>query len=99
MSIPVRLFGKLPQGSVSSGFLNAIDPCEVDHLLGMWIRSFGLDDDIAIDGKTMRGTSKKKTEQTHVLSVVTDQEGLQLTQKKLIQQPMRSHVFDPYSMR
>lgn len=89
----------VPSRSTLYRFLNAIDPCELDHLLGMWIRSFGPDDDIAIDGKTMRGTSKDQTEQTHVLSAVTHQDGLQLTQKKSMQRPMRSNAFVPCSMR
>ncbi len=86
----------IPSRSTIYRFINAIDPCEVDKFLGMWMRSFGVDDQgIAIDGKTMRGTSKKKTEQIHVLSAVTHQEGLQLTRKKSTQRPMRSKSFAP----
>jgi hypothetical protein len=86
----------VPSRSTLYRFINAVDPCEVDHLLGRWLATFGGEDPgIAIDGKTMRGTSKIPSEQTHVLSAVTHQEGRHLTQKKLTRRPMRSPVCGP----
>jgi len=95
----------VPSRSTIYRFLIAIDPEELNKVLGMWIASFlpvrctqtGAHDDdgIAIDGKTMRGTSKEKGEQTHVLSAVTHEKGIQLTQKKLTPKQMRSNTFVP----
>ncbi len=86
----------VPSRSTLYRFINAVDPCEVDKLLGLWLATFGGEDPgIAIDGKTMRGTSKDPRKQTHVLSAVTHQEGRHLTQKKLTPRPMRSPACSP----
>ncbi len=86
----------VPSRSTIYRCINAVDPCEVDQLLGLWLATFGGEDPgIAIDGKTMRGTSKVQSEQTHVLSAVTHQEGRHLTQKKLTPRPMRSPACAP----
>jgi hypothetical protein len=86
----------VPSRSTLYRFINAVDPCEVDQLLGLWLATFGGEDPgIAIDGKTMRGTSKDPRKQTHVLSAVTHQEGRHLTQKKLTPRPMRSPACVP----
>ena len=86
----------IPSRSTLYRFITAVDPCEVDTLLGRWLATFGGEDQgIAIDGKTMRGTSKDQTEQTHVLSAVTHQEGRHLTQKKSTPRPMRSPACVP----
>ena len=86
----------VPSRSTLYRFINAVDPWEVDTLLGRWLDTFGGEDQgIAIDGKTMRGTSKDTTEQTHVLSAVTHDEGRHLTQKKSTPRPMRSPAYVP----
>ena len=86
----------VPSRSTLYRFINAVDPCEVDTLLGRWLDTFGgADQGIAIDGKTMRGTSKAQSEQTHVLSAVTHDEGRHLTQKKSTPRLMRSPACVP----
>ncbi len=86
----------VPSRSTLYRFITAVDPCEVDTLLGRWLDTFGGEDQgIAIDGKTMRGTSKVPSEQTHVLSAVTHQAGRHLTQKKFTPRPMRSPACGP----
>lgn len=86
----------VPSRSTIYRFITAIDPCEVDHLLGRWLDTFeGEEQGIAIDGKTMRGTSKDPSEQTHVLSTVTHQAGRHLTPKKSTPRPMRSPACVP----
>lgn len=78
-------------------FLVAIDPEELDKIFSMWIGSLGGDDPgIAIDGKTMRGTSKNRADQTHVLSAVTHRQGLHIAQKKLTRRAMRSSTSARY---
>lgn len=87
----------VPSRSTIYRFLIAIDPYELDKILGMWIQSLGPDDEgIAIDGKTMRGTSKERSEQTHVMGAATHQQGLHVTQKKSTQRQMRSNTFVHY---
>ena len=86
----------IPSRSTIYRFITAVDPCEVDTLLGQWLDTFGGEDQgIAIDGKTMRGTSKAQSEQTHVLSAVTHDEGRHLTQKKSTPRLMRSPACGP----
>ena len=86
----------VPSRSTLYRFINAVDPCEVDHLLGRWLATFGGEDPgIAIDGKTMRGTSKDPRKQTHVLSAVTHDAGRHLTPKKSTPKPMRSPACVP----
>ncbi len=86
----------VPSRSTLYRFINAVDPCEVDKLLGRWLATFGGEDQgIAIDGKTMRGTSKDQRKQTHVLSAVTHEAGRHLTQKKSAPRPMRSPACVP----
>ncbi len=86
----------VPSRSTLYRFITAVDPCEVDTLLGRWLDTFGGEDQgIAIDGKTMRGTSKVPSEQPHVLSAVTHQAGRHLTQKKFTPRPMRSPACGP----
>ena len=86
----------VPSRSALYRFLIAVDPDELDSILSGWIQSLSPDDgEIAVDGKTMRGTSKEKTGQTHVLSAVTHKDGAQPAQKKWIQRPMRSNVSSP----
>ncbi len=88
----------VPSRSTLYRFITAVDPCEVDTLLGRWLDTFGGEGEeqgIAIDGKTLRGTSKVQSEQTHVLSAVTHQEGRHLTQKKSTPRPMRSPACGP----
>jgi len=86
----------VPSRSTLYRFITAVDPWEVDTLLGRWLDTFGGEDQgIAIDGKTMRGTSKVSSEQTHVLSAVTHQDGRHLTQKKSTPRPMRSPACGP----
>lgn len=78
-------------------FLVAIDPEEINKIFSLWIESLSGDDPgIAIDGKTMRGTSKNRGEQTHVLSAVTQRQGLHVTQKKLTQRATRSRASAHY---
>ncbi len=51
----------VPSRSTIRRFLIAIDPDELNSILSAWIRKLeDFDSPIAIDGKTMRGTSKKK---------------------------------------
>ncbi len=51
----------LPSKSTIRRFLITIDPEELNSVLSAWIRKLeDFDSPIAIDGKTMRGTSKKK---------------------------------------
>ena len=51
----------IPSKSTIRRFLIAINPDELSHILSTWIQTLkDFDSPIAIDGKTMRGTSKKK---------------------------------------
>ena len=89
----------VPSRSTLYRFLTAVAPCEIDTLLGRWRDTFGGEDQgIAIEGKTLRGTSKVPSNQPHVLSAVTHQEGRHLTPKKSTPRPMRSPVCVPCSM-
>ena len=86
----------VPSRSTLYRFINAVDPWEVDQLLGLWLATFGGEDPgIAIDGKTMRGTAKDPRNQTHVLSAVTHDEGRHLTPKKSTPRPLRSPACVP----
>jgi len=74
----------VPSKATIRRFLIAINPDELNNILSMWIQKLkDFDSPIAIDGKTMRGTSKKKREQTHVLGAVDHDSGIQLSQKKV----------------
>ena len=87
----------MPSKSTLYRFLTAIDPEELDTILGRWVQSLQPDDSgIAIDGKTMRGTGNDKSEQVHVFGAATHEQGIALTQKKSTQRQMRSPLLAPF---
>lgn len=85
----------VPSNSTIRRFLIGIDPEELNKAISFWVqKQTGSESSIAIDGKTMRGTSKKKSEQVHVLSAVTHEKGQCLAQKKSLQNPMKLNMLN-----
>lgn len=87
----------VPSSSTIRRFLIGIDPEDLNKAVSLWVEKLSdLKTPIAIDGKSMRGTSKKRDERVHVLSAVSHDKGECLTQKKSAQSQMKLNSLNLY---
>ena len=73
----------IPSVTVIRDVLMRVDPVQLDRALGAWNALWAhLDRSLAIDGKTLRGTTDEHGAQVHVMSAVGHESRAAYTQKK-----------------
>jgi hypothetical protein len=73
----------IPSVTVIRDVLMRVDPAQLDRALGAWNALWAhRDRSLAIDGKTLRGTTDEHGAQVHVMSAVGHESRAAYTQKK-----------------
>ncbi len=74
---------EVPSRTVIRNVLIGVDPEQLDQALNAWNAQYGgMDESLAIDGKTMCNAIDETGRQTHIMSAIGHQSGQCYTQKK-----------------
>ena len=78
------LRNKPPSEAAIRKFLTKVNPVEVDKLVGDWLRIQAQGaEEVAIDGKTLRGTKGSGLKLCHLISAVLHRQGVTIAQTKV----------------